>query len=69
MLSLLPCNKAFLQTGEEPFFILFFDCPEEVMEKRLLGRGQGRTDDNVETIKKRFKVISPVCMSFSTECC
>ena len=26
------------------------------MEKRLLGRGQGRTDDNVETIKKRFKV-------------
>ena len=48
-----------LQTGEGPFFILFFDCPEEVMERRLLGRGQGRTDDNVETIKKRFKVHIP----------
>lgn len=45
------------QTGEEPFFILFFDCPEETMEKRLLGRNQGRTDDNVESIKKRFKVF------------
>ena len=45
-----------LQTGEQPFFILFFDCPEEVMEKRLLGRSEGRTDDNIETIRKRFKV-------------
>eukprot|EP00184_Porphyridium_aerugineum_P000650 CAMPEP_0184693334 /NCGR_PEP_ID=MMETSP0313-20130426/1577_1 /TAXON_ID=2792 /ORGANISM="Porphyridium aerugineum, Strain SAG 1380-2" /LENGTH=486 /DNA_ID=CAMNT_0027151387 /DNA_START=121 /DNA_END=1581 /DNA_ORIENTATION=- len=37
-------------------FILFFDCPEEVMEKRLLDRGRtsGRTDDNIESIKKRF---------------
>jgi len=45
------------QTGEEPFFTLFFDCPEETMEKRLLGRNQGRTDDNAESIKKRFKVF------------
>ena len=45
-----------LQTRTEPNFILFFDCPEEVMTKRLLGRNEGRTDDNVETIKKRFKV-------------
>ena len=29
-----------LQTGIEPQFILFFDCPEEVMEQRLLGRNQ-----------------------------
>lgn len=36
---------------------LFFDCPEEVMEARLLERGKtsGRTDDNVESIRKRFK--------------
>ena len=26
------------------------------MEKRLLGRQEGRTDDNIETIRKRFKV-------------
>ena len=45
-----------LQTKTPPNFILFFDCPEEVMTKRLLGRNEGRTDDNVDTIKKRFKV-------------
>lgn len=46
------------QTGMAPSFILFFDCPEEVMTQRLLGRNQGRSDDNIETIKKRFKVRS-----------
>lgn len=43
-------------TGIEPEFVLFFDCSEEEMQKRLLGRNQGREDDNIETIKKRFKV-------------
>jgi UMP-CMP kinase len=38
-------------------FVLFFDCPESVMESRLLKRGEtsGRTDDNLESIKKRFR--------------
>lgn len=44
------------QTGISPELVLFFDCPEEVMERRLLGRNEGRTDDNIETIRKRFKV-------------
>lgn len=44
-------------TGIDPEFILFFDCPEQVMENRLLGRNQGRIDDNIETIRKRFKVF------------
>lgn len=37
-------------------FVLFFDCPESVMESRLMERGKtsGRSDDNVETIRKRF---------------
>nr|GLL27172.1 UMP-CMP kinase 3-like [Ipomoea trifida] len=43
-------------TGIQPDFVLFFDCPEEEMEKRLLSRNQGRADDNIETIRKRFKV-------------
>lgn len=38
-------------------FVLFFDCPEEVMTERLLGRNEGRTDDNIDTIKKRFKTF------------
>lgn len=46
-----------LQTGIEPRFVLFFDCPEEVMEKRLLSRNEGRTDDNIDTIRKRFRVF------------
>lgn len=44
-------------TGEQPAFILFFNCPNEVMEQRLLSRNQGRTDDNIETIRKRFSVF------------
>lgn len=37
--------------------VLFYDCPEETMEERLLERGKtsGRTDDNIESIRKRFK--------------
>lgn len=38
---------------------LFFDCPEKVMLERLLQRGKtsGRIDDNIESIKKRFKTF------------
>lgn len=36
--------------------VLALDCPEEVLIERLLKRGEtsGRTDDNVETARKRF---------------
>ncbi|GKU92251.1 hypothetical protein SLEP1_g6000 [Rubroshorea leprosula] len=44
-------------TKIEPAFVLFFNCPEEEMERRLLNRNQGREDDNIETIRKRFKVF------------
>merc|ERR1712054_26993 len=42
-----------------PEFVLFIDCDEEEMERRLIKRGQtsGRTDDNAATIKKRFKTF------------
>lgn len=37
-------------------FVLFLDCPEDVMTGRLLERGKtsGRNDDNLEIIRKRF---------------
>eukprot|EP01117_Protostelium_nocturnum_P013561 TRINITY_DN506_c0_g1_i1.p1 TRINITY_DN506_c0_g1~~TRINITY_DN506_c0_g1_i1.p1 ORF type:complete len:242 (-),score=110.76 TRINITY_DN506_c0_g1_i1:63-788(-) len=37
-------------------FVLFMECPEEVLEERLLKRGvnSGRSDDNIESIRKRF---------------
>ncbi len=45
-------------------FVLFFDCPEEEMQKRLLERGKtsGRSDDNEESIKKRFKTFVETSM-------
>ncbi|XP_020214292.1 UMP-CMP kinase isoform X2 [Cajanus cajan] len=51
-------RKAFEQIiGAEPRIVLFFDCPEEEMVKRLLRRNQGRIDDNIDTIKNRLKVF------------
>ena len=40
-------------------FILYYECGEEELEKRLLKRGEtsGRSDDNIESIKKRFKTF------------
>lgn len=45
-------------------FVLFFDCPEEEMEQRLLERGKtsGRSDDNIESIRKRFKTFIDTSM-------
>ena len=36
---------------------LFLSCPEEVCIERIQKRGQGRVDDNIETVKKRFKSL------------
>jgi len=54
-------------------FVLFFDTTEEVMLARLLERGKtsGREDDNVESIKKRFRTFvetsMPVVDKYSAE--
>lgn len=39
--------------------MLYFECPFEVLEQRILGRAQysGRADDNVEAMKKRFETF------------
>eukprot|EP01133_Synstelium_polycarpum_P012233 gene12233-14327_t len=41
-------------------FVLYFECPEEVMIERILSRGQssGRTDDNIDSLKKRFNTFN-----------
>lgn len=43
----------------ESSFTLFFDATEDEMLKRLLKRGEtsGRSDDNIESIKKRFRTF------------
>ncbi|OAY64655.1 putative UMP/CMP kinase 3 [Ananas comosus] len=40
----------------QPDFVLFFDCSQEELIRRLLNRNQGRVDDNIETISKRLRV-------------
>ncbi|KAM2975650.1 hypothetical protein FF1_001790 [Malus domestica] len=51
-------REAFEQIiGREPNVVLFFDCPEREMVKRVLNRNQGRVDDNIDTIKKRLEIF------------
>lgn len=44
--------------------VLFFDTTEEVMLKRLLKRSEtsGRDDDNIESIRKRFRTFVETSM-------
>ena len=45
--------------------IVYLDCEEATMEKRLLDRaaqGSGRSDDNIETIRRRFRTNQVECM-------
>jgi UMP-CMP kinase len=57
-------------TGLKPEFILFITGSQEEMERRVLSRAGGRDDDNVETIRKRFKVFNestlPVIKRYET---
>mmetsp|Transcript_21658 Transcript_21658/g.45156 ORF Transcript_21658/g.45156 Transcript_21658/m.45156 type:complete len:224 (+) Transcript_21658:63-734(+) len=51
-------------------FCLFLDCPEGVMIERIMERGKssGRIDDNLDTLRKRFKNFTkdtlPIVKSF-----
>jgi len=44
--------------------VMFIDCPEEELERRLLSRGltSGRSDDNLATAKKRFQTFHAATM-------
>ena len=48
----------------KPKFVLYFHCPLETLEARLLERGKtsGRADDNLETIRLRFKTYESESM-------
>jgi len=45
-------------------FVLFYDCPESELERRLVERGKtsGREDDNMESIRKRFRTFIDTSM-------
>lgn len=52
----LECWNANMTSIADVQFLLFLDCPNEIMVDRLLERGKtsGRNDDNIESIKKRL---------------
>lgn len=54
----LECWNNLMSDFAETQFLLFLDCPNDVMVARLMERGKtsGRNDDNMETIKKRIVV-------------
>lgn len=60
----LQCFERLLAPLCDIQFTLFFDCPLSTLEERLLARGQtsGRSDDNLETIQKRFKTFEEQSM-------
>lgn len=53
----LACWERVMSDVADVRFLLFLDCPQEVMLDRLLERGKtsGRSDDNRDSIVKRFR--------------
>lgn len=52
----LECWRENMSAITDVQFLLFLDCPHEVMTARLLERGKtsGRSDDNEESVRKRL---------------
>jgi adenylate kinase len=44
------------QLGRELGAAILIDVPEDVVMERILSRGQGRSDDNPETVRERLRV-------------
>ena len=69
----LSCWTREMSSIAEVPFLLFLDCPQEVMLERLLERGKtsGRSDDNIDSIKKRFityeESTRPIIESFNAQ--
>ncbi|KAL7920401.1 adenylate kinase domain-containing protein [Trichoderma austrokoningii] len=54
--------EAFEKKFELPALVLFFDCPKNLVENRVINRKQGREGDNLETFRKRhaeFMELNP----------
>ena len=53
-----------MPTAASTLGALVYDCPIEVLERRILGRAEtsGRSDDNLESARKRFKTFQSQTM-------
>jgi adenylate kinase len=48
--------EALADNGRELSAAILIDVPDDVVERRILSRGQGRSDDNPETVQERLRV-------------
>jgi adenylate kinase len=48
--------EALAENGRELSAAILIDVPDDVVERRILGRRQGRSDDNPETVRERLRV-------------
>ena len=53
------CFEEMIKPGEA---CIYLTCSEEVMTQRICGRAQGRVDDNMESLLKRFRVFKETTM-------
>ncbi len=49
-------DRMLVRLGREALRVLAFEVPDAELMKRILSRGEGRTDDNEETVTKRLDV-------------
>jgi adenylate kinase len=49
-------TRGLAQIGRELGAAILIDVPDDVVVERILGRGQGRSDDNPETVRERLRV-------------
>ncbi|KAL6890423.1 adenylate kinase domain-containing protein [Trichoderma evansii] len=46
--------KEFEKEFQLPTLVLFFNCPKNLAENRVVNRNHGREGDNIETFRKRY---------------
>ena len=49
-------DRLLRETGRDPVRVVCLEVPEDELIRRILSRGEGRADDNEETVRKRLDV-------------
>lgn len=49
-------DQILAELGREPVQVVCLDVPEQELVDRILSRGEGRADDNEETVRRRLEV-------------
>jgi adenylate kinase len=49
-------TRGLAQYGRELGAAILIDVPDDVVMERILSRGQGRSDDNADTVRERLRV-------------